>query len=142
MFGCLVYPSSWDGGTARTALLVHAGIRLGGKVAFHFEPVMNANYRLVAPPPTRWTAIGGYPRVASYNMLGDQLHNSNPVKHEWVYIRRLYTRVQTIVMFREARQQHVRLIKNRKIMEQKIVVLEEKCENMMMLKVVRCTMHC
>ena len=30
-----------------------------------FEPVINANYRLVAPPPTRQTAIGGYPKVTS-----------------------------------------------------------------------------
>ena len=27
--------------------------------AAHFEPVMNANYRLVAQPPTRRTAVGG-----------------------------------------------------------------------------------
>ena len=50
-------------------------------MAAHFEPVVNANYRLVAPPPTRRTAIGGYPKVASYDMLGEQLHYSNPVKH-------------------------------------------------------------
>ena len=47
----------------------------------HFEPVMNANCRLVASQPTRRTAIGGYPKVASYDMLGEQLHYSNPVKH-------------------------------------------------------------
>ena len=52
-----------------------------GKVAGHFEPVVDANCRLVAPPPTRRTAIGGYPKVASYDMLGEQLHYSNPVKH-------------------------------------------------------------
>ena len=45
---------------------------------------MNANCRLVAPPPTRRTAIGEYPKVASYDMLGEQLHYSNPVKHESV----------------------------------------------------------
>ena len=50
-------------------------------MAAHFEPVVNANYRLVAPPPTRRIAIGGYPKVASYDMLGEQLHYSNPVKH-------------------------------------------------------------
>ena len=50
-------------------------------MAAHFEPVVNANYRLVAPPPTRRTAIGGYPKVASYDILGEQLHYSNPVKH-------------------------------------------------------------
>ena len=47
----------------------------------HFEPVIDANCRLVAPPPTRRTAIGGYPRVASYDFLGEQLHYSNAVKH-------------------------------------------------------------
>ena len=51
------------------------------KVAAHFEPVVDANCQLVAPPPTRWTAIGGYSKVASYNMLGEQLHYSNSVKH-------------------------------------------------------------
>ena len=50
-------------------------------MAAHFEPVVDANCRLVYPPPTRWTAIGGYPKVASYDMLGEQLHYSNPVKH-------------------------------------------------------------
>ena len=49
-------------------------------MAAHFKPVVNANYRLVAPPPTRRTAIGGYPKVASYDMLGEQLHYSNPVE--------------------------------------------------------------
>ena len=52
-----------------------------GKVAAHFKPVLNENCRLVAPPPTRRTAVGGYPKVASYDMLGEQLHYSNPVKH-------------------------------------------------------------
>ena len=50
-------------------------------MAAHFEPVVDANCRLVAPPPTRRTAIGGYPKVASYDMLCEQLHYSNPVKH-------------------------------------------------------------
>ena len=50
-------------------------------MAAHFEPVVNANYKLVAPTPTRRTAIGGYPKVASYDMLGEQLRYSNPVKH-------------------------------------------------------------
>ena len=52
-----------------------------GKVAAHFEPVVNAHGRLVAPPPTRRTPIGGYPKVVSYDMLGKQLHYSNPGKH-------------------------------------------------------------
>ena len=50
-------------------------------MADHFEPVMNVNYRLVTPPTTRRTAIGGYPKVTSYDMLAKQLHCSNPVKH-------------------------------------------------------------
>ena len=49
-------------------------------MAAHFEPVVNANCRLVAPPPTRRTAIGGYPKVASDDMLDEQLHYFNPVK--------------------------------------------------------------
>ena len=54
--------------------------QIRGKVAAYFETVKDANYRLVALPPTRRTAIGGYPRVAIYDMLGEQPHNSNPVK--------------------------------------------------------------
>ena len=68
---------------ARTAILVYAInlIELGqGEVAVHFELVVDANCRLVAPPPTRRTVIGGYPKVGSYDMLGEQLHCSNPVK--------------------------------------------------------------
>ena len=42
---------------------------------------MDANYRLVAPPPTRGTAIGGCPRNASYDMLGEQLNYFILVKH-------------------------------------------------------------
>ena len=48
-------------------------------MAAHFEPVVNANRRLVAPPSRR-TAIGGYPKIAFYDMLGEQLHYSYPVK--------------------------------------------------------------
>ena len=69
---------------ARTAIQIHA-INLveldQGKVAAHFEQVVDANCRLVAPPPTRRTAIDGYPKVAFYDMLSEQLHYSNPVKH-------------------------------------------------------------
>ena len=50
-----------------------------GKVAACFKPVVHANCPLVAPPPRR-TAIGGYPKVASYDMLGEPLHYFNPVK--------------------------------------------------------------
>ena len=51
------------------------------KLVAHFEQVMNANYRLVAPPPRRHIAIGGYSKVASDDVHGEQFHNSNPVKH-------------------------------------------------------------
>ena len=50
-------------------------------MAAHFEPVVDANCRLVAPPQPRRIASGGYPKVASYDMLGEQLHYSNTVKH-------------------------------------------------------------
>ena len=50
------------------------------KLVAHFEQVMNANHRLVAPPPTRHTAIGGYSKVASEEVQGKQLHNFNLVK--------------------------------------------------------------
>ena len=51
------------------------------EVATHFPPVINANYTLVALLPTRWTAIGRFPKVASYDMLAEHLHDSNRVKH-------------------------------------------------------------
>ena len=69
---------------ARTVIQVHAIdlIELGqGNVAAHFEPVLDANCRLVALPPTRRTSIGGYSKVVSYDMLAEQLHYSHPVKH-------------------------------------------------------------
>ena len=52
-------------------------------MAAHFALIMNANYRLVAQRPRR-TAISGCPRVASYDVLGEQLHNSNSAKREYV----------------------------------------------------------
>ena len=72
---------------ARTAIQVHAInlIELGqGKSGSPFR-TSRANCRLVAPPPTSRTAIGGYPKVASYDMLGEQLHYSNPVTHGDVF---------------------------------------------------------
>ena len=50
-------------------------------MAAHFEPVVSANCRLVTPSPSKRTATGGYPKVASYDVLGEQLHYSNSVKH-------------------------------------------------------------
>ena len=63
-------PLPRDGGTARTVIQVHAVnlIELGlGKDG---SPFRNSHEWLVAPPPARRTAIGGYPRVAFYDMLG------------------------------------------------------------------------
>ena len=48
-------------------------------MAFHFEPFINASCKLVDPPPTKRTGIGGYPIVASNNMLGEQLYYFNIV---------------------------------------------------------------
>ena len=50
-------------------------------MAANFEPVINVNYFLVAPPPTKGTAIDGFPRVAFYDALGEPLYNSNSIKH-------------------------------------------------------------
>ena len=58
-------------------------IRLGEKWQSISNESWMQNYWLVVPPPTRRTAIGGYPRVASYDMLGEQLHSSNPAKHDY-----------------------------------------------------------
>ena len=46
-------------------------------VVAHFE-----NYCLVPPPLTKLTAIGGYPKVVSYDVLGEQLQYSNAVMDE------------------------------------------------------------
>ena len=37
---------------------------------------MNADFKLVGPPPTSLAAIGGYPKVTPYDMLDEQLHCS------------------------------------------------------------------
>ena len=54
-----------------TIFLIHAAnlMKLERKAAAHFEAIVDAYYWLVALPPTRWTAIGRYPKV----MLGEQL---------------------------------------------------------------------
>ena len=73
-----------DGGTARTAIQVHTVnlIELGYRKGR--SPFGTSHDWLVAPPPTKRTAIGMYPRVVSYVMLGEQLHNCNRVKYEYV----------------------------------------------------------
>ena len=43
-----------------------------GIMAACSKPVMNISCRLVAPSSTRLTVIGGYPKVTSYYMLGEQ----------------------------------------------------------------------
>ena len=53
--------------------------------------LFSCSIRLVDPPPTRRTPIGGYPRVASYDMLGEQLHYSNLVKHGCPLISRIHS---------------------------------------------------
>ena len=74
-------PLPRDGSTARTTIQAHAvnlielGLGKGG------SPFRTSREWLIAPPPTRQTTIVGYPRVASYDMLGEQLYNSNPVKY-------------------------------------------------------------
>ena len=62
-------PFSRNGGTASTAIQVHA--------------IDLIEIRLVVSPPTRRTAIDGYPRIASYDMMGEQLYNCNPVKYSY-----------------------------------------------------------
>ena len=66
-------------------------------MAAHFEPVVNANCRLVASPPTRRTAIGGYPKVASYDMLGKQLYYSNPLRRRRRFLKRLTTCIHGVI---------------------------------------------
>ena len=51
-----------------------------GKAAVHFEPVINRNCRLAAPPPKRKIGIDGYLIVASHDMLGEQIHYFKPVE--------------------------------------------------------------
>ena len=38
---------------------------------------------MVAPPLAMRTATRGYPKVAFYDMLGEQLHNCNPVNYRY-----------------------------------------------------------
>ena len=65
----------------------------------HFEPVVNAYCRLVAPPPTKRTGIGGYPKVASCDMLGEQLHYSNLMKHGYIVASSVSTKLDMILHF-------------------------------------------
>ena len=67
-------------------------------MAIDFEPVMNANYRLAAAPPAKRIAIGGYSKVASYDMLGEQLHHSNRVKQESIWSLDVkYLNIKTLI---------------------------------------------
>ena len=67
----------WKAIQIRTVKVIK--IRLG-KSGIHFESVRKAKYRQVAPPLTRQTVVGGYTKVASYGMLSEQIHHSNPIK--------------------------------------------------------------
>ena len=49
-----------------------------------------ANFTEVAPPPKKLNSISGCPKVASYEMLGKHLQNSNQMKQK----------KQTLVSFR------------------------------------------
>ena len=51
-------------------------------MAIYFESVMNAKYRLAAPPPPKRIAIGGYPKFAFYDMQDEQLYYFNLAKQE------------------------------------------------------------
>ena len=52
-----------------------------GKIGSSFEPVMNVNCRLVAPPLTKLTDVGGDPNVAFYYKMGKQLHYIDQMRH-------------------------------------------------------------
>ena len=76
--------SSLNGGMARTAIQVHAInlIELGkGNSGSPFQTSRACKLLTGSPTTKGWTAIGGYPKLASYDMLGKQLRYSKPVKH-------------------------------------------------------------
>ena len=50
---------------------------------------MNTNFRLVAPPPTRRTTIGGWPKVVSYVMLGERLRSCITERKSEQFLSRL-----------------------------------------------------
>ena len=54
-----------------------------------FKTVMNTNFRLVAPPPTRRTSIGGWPKVASYIRLGERLRSCITERKSEQFLSRL-----------------------------------------------------
>ena len=103
-------PLPVDGGTARTATQVHP-INLNesdlGKDGSQF---LTSHHWLVAPPPTRPTAIGGYPRVASYDMLDEQLHDCNPVKSGASPVCHLKMKVSRHVVCPRTQQASCRLV--------------------------------
>ena len=56
-------PLPWDGGTAWTVIQVHAVNLIDIRLGEDGSPFRTSLEWLVAPPPTRRTATGGYPRV-------------------------------------------------------------------------------
>ena len=60
----------------RITKVLQIGLRKSGS---QFQTGQKANYRLVAQPPARQTAINGYLRVASYYVLDELLHYSSTV---------------------------------------------------------------
>ena len=68
-------------------------------MASHSEPVVDANHRLVTPPPTRRTAIGGYQRVAAYEQPGEQLYNCKRVRHLALLSRLWFERSERYVAY-------------------------------------------
>ena len=67
----------------------------------HFKLVMNTKSKLVASLPTRQTAIGGHPKVASYDKLGEQFHYCNPVKRDHSIYCRQHGRVAWMTVYSE-----------------------------------------
>ena len=77
-------PLPWDGGIARTAIQVHAInlIELGrGKSGSPFRTSRGCKLPTGSPTTNKEDCHWWVPKVASYDMLGEQLHYSNPVKH-------------------------------------------------------------
>ena len=84
LVGWFTPPLPWDGGMAKIAIQVHAIdlIKLGeGKSGSPFRTSRECKLPIGSPTTNKRTAIGGYPKVAFYDVLGEQLHYSNPVKH-------------------------------------------------------------
>ena len=68
---CVITPSlPLDGGTARTAIQVHAVNLIEIRLGKRWQLIRTSHEYLIAPQPTSQTATGGYARVVFYDMLG------------------------------------------------------------------------